>query len=233
MLWRFLTTIVISGLMFPSIGHACGDPGYLIAFNALGDDGAVSAAPPAASGTIVAGAPQTVYEGGWGSAKSLFIFRTECLREAVKKPPAAMLPFGVHAAFVEAPRGAIVEPTRAPSQCSAPMVLVGFTRVKDSERNGAYSRAVVASNLPRLHGFVPLFNGRPAQVLAGEWPAGYTVSVSTWPCKAAYDAFYLGDDYVATIKPIRRGAGDYVIVGFAPEHGSKLREADAARDVAR
>lgn len=225
-----ITLVLVSSFLFSSATRACSDPGFLIAFNSLGDDSAVDVSA-SASTTLVAGLPRLVYEGGWGSTKTLLVARTECMSQALENLPEDMQRFAVRAAFRVAPLGASVVPSRVPEQCSEPMVLVGFTRVIDAEKNGAYSRAVVKSNLPRLHGFVPLFNGRPATLISGDWPEGYSTSVSTWPCQEAFDAFYFGDEYVQQIKPLRAGAGDYIIAGFSPTPGAVVRDTSGSNTV--
>ena len=104
-----------------------------------------------------------------------------------------------------------------PEACNDPFLILGLTKVTDAAAYGAYSEAVVGSNLPRRAGYELLFGGTPVDVLEGAWPEGYRAMVSTYPCRQAWEAFYLGQPYQSEIKPLRDGAGDFIIIGFGLE----------------
>ena len=231
---RRLAAVAALSFSLASINIACGQSGqaptppagYLVAFHAI-TSGTVSADPPGAAdltegsslhGALLNGEPNTIYEGRWTTGQAVFIVRTSVDEAAELARNPALESYDVVAYFNAAPRGAAPEPVNVPPACEDPMLLLGFTRVTNADGNAAYSRAVVESNLPRLHGFVPLFSGRPVDLLRGTWPEGYTISTSIWPCPAAFGSFFYSRRYQDEIKPNRHGAGDYIIVEFTPEY---------------
>ena len=56
--------------------------------------------------------------------------------------------------------------------------------------------------------------GAPAAKL-DNWPANLGASMTRWPCAQAFEAFYFDKTYIEQIKPLRTGAIDYRILGFA------------------
>jgi uncharacterized protein (DUF1330 family) len=178
---------------------------------------------------MVRKAPDVVYEGDWPDWKAgviskwpcretgLTFWHSDAYQNEVKplRKDAGAYDVGM---FNAANPGTPAEnQDYVPEACTEPFLIVGLTKVTDAEAYGRYSKAIRASNLPRRAGYKLLFGGQPAEVLEGTWPEGYATMVSLYPCRAAWEAFYTGAPYVSDIKPLRAGAGDFIIVGFEPE----------------
>lgn len=104
-----------------------------------------------------------------------------------------------------------------PASCASPYLVAILSKVTDTDAYGQYTAALQESGLARRAGFQYLLGGQPLEVLEGDWPSDYNTMISVYPCKAAWEGFYKNAFYESDIKPLRKGAGDFIIVGFEPE----------------
>ncbi len=102
-----------------------------------------------------------------------------------------------------------------PPACAAPMLLIGFNTVTDPAKYAIYREALTNSRLPFRHGFRRIFAGAPKKVLAGQWPDNTTVTLSSWPCREAFESFHQADSYHKAIYPLRVGNARYRLVGYS------------------
>lgn len=178
---------------------------------------------------LVRNVPDVIYEGDWPDWKAVVISKWPCRETGLEfwysdayqnevKPlrkDAGAYDVGM---FDQRDPGARAETEDVvPDACTDPFLVVGMTKVTDTEAYSRYSQAIRSSNLPRRAGYTLLFGGQPKEVLEGDWPADYATMVSVYPCREAWEAFYNGEPYVSEIKPLRAGAGDFLILGFQPE----------------
>ena len=104
-----------------------------------------------------------------------------------------------------------------PDSFSTPYLVLILSKVTDAEAYGQYGKALGETGVARRAGLNMLFTGQPKEVLEGTWPEDTNALISVYPCRAAWDAFYSGEPYASDIKPLRKDAGDFTIVGFTPE----------------
>jgi len=177
---------------------------------------------------VVQGRPKTVYEGNWPDWRAVIISRWPCQETANKfwysdayqkntKPLRKDAGTYTVALFEGAPPVVDSSPAIIPDTCTDPIVILIMSKVTDTEKYTAYSRAILDSNLPRRFGYKSLFMGQPREMLEGNWPEDYSTMVSIWPCKEAWQNFYGGEPYVSTIKPLRKNAGNFVIIELDPK----------------
>jgi uncharacterized protein (DUF1330 family) len=178
---------------------------------------------------IVRETPDTVYEGDWPEWKAVIISEWPCvetgrsfwnsdayqnevkpLRKDAGSYTVGMFPAGSLGA-------ADGDTDLVPEACDDPYLIITLSTVTDTERYGNYGRAVRETRLARRAGFQYLFGGTPQEMLEGTWPDSTRLIAAVLPCKAAWEAFYLGEQYQSEVKPLREGAGRFVILGFTPE----------------
>ena len=104
----------------------------------------------------------------------------------------------------------------APESCVEPMLTFGEYWVSDQERFTAYAQAVSDSGLVAQFGGMPLLFGRTVDLLEGEWPDNYGVTVTQWPCQDAFEKLYYSDIYQTELKPLRDGAIDMNLILLKP-----------------
>jgi hypothetical protein len=100
-----------------------------------------------------------------------------------------------------------------PPRCTRPVYFMSVNTTYNEAQYGIYKAALMKTTYVQKLGSTTLFSGMPAASLAN-WPANTTASMTHWPCKAAFEAFYLDRVYTKTIRPLREGAIDYRIFGF-------------------
>ncbi len=173
--------------------------------------------------------PTVVYEGDWPDWRATVVSKWPCRETGVEfwysdayqnivKPLRENAGAYIVGMFDARDPGApAAEQDFVPDACSDPFLVVGMTKVTDPEAYGRYSNAIRSTNMPRRAGYKLLFGGQPVEVLEGDWPGDYATMVSVYPCREAWENFYLGDEYVNNVKPLRDGAGDFLIMGFEPE----------------
>jgi uncharacterized protein (DUF1330 family) len=100
-----------------------------------------------------------------------------------------------------------------PPKCTRPVYFMSVNTTYDEAQYGKYKAALMKTTYVQKLGSTTLLSGAPAASLPN-WPADTTASMTHWPCKAAFEAFYLDPVYTNTIRPLRKGAIDYRIIGF-------------------
>jgi hypothetical protein len=100
-----------------------------------------------------------------------------------------------------------------PAGCTRPIYAMSINTTYNEAQYGLYKAALMKTTYVQKLGSTTLFSGAPSASL-NNWPADTTASMTHWPCKAAFEAFYLDPVYTKTIKPLRAGAIDYRIVAF-------------------
>ena len=173
--------------------------------------------------------PDVVYEGDWPAWKLVVISKWPCretgnafwysdaYQNDVKplRKDAGVYDVGMFDAAPDFPPAGVED--LVPDTCADPFLVVALTKPTNLEAYGAYNKVLSETRLGFRAGLNFLFTGRPVDVLEGAWPDGYNALVSTYPCRAAWEAFYYGETYQTEIKPMRDGAGDVIILGFDPE----------------
>jgi uncharacterized protein (DUF1330 family) len=180
--------------------------------------------------------PQTTVEGEWPAWQGVVISRWPC-REAGQafwhsdKYQSEVIPLRRGAAAYRV--GMFGPPPKHPKDtgqwtaeggaaakdlaCDAPVYLLVMADATDTARLGAYRKALSDSGLMYSYGASDVLQGPPADVLEGDWPANFSVKVTHWPCRAAFDAFYASADYATKYKPLRAGAAEFTAVVVAEE----------------
>jgi len=220
---------------------ACDVPGYMLIMGGIEDRTKIPApvrsakyGPAVASLVnshgayyVVQGRPKTVYEGNWPDWRVVIISHWPCQRAAhnfwysdayQKDTKPLRKDSGSYTVALFEATSPASKPARAiiPNACTDPIIILIMSKVTDTEKYNSYSRAIVDSNLPRRFGYKPLFMGQPREMLEGTWPEGYSVMISVWPCKDAWQRFYAGEPYVSDIKPLRKNAGEFLIMELEP-----------------
>lgn len=178
---------------------------------------------------VLRGTPDEVFEGNWPAWKAAVISKWPCRETGTAfwnsdayqnevKPRRKNA--GVYDVGMFNPARAF-PPTKTqdlvPDACSEPYLVLILSKVTDPVAYGKYGKALGETGVARRAGLSMLFTGQPTEVLEGTWPEGYNALISVYPCKAAWQAFYSGEPYDSDIKPLRKDAGDFIIVGFTPE----------------
>lgn len=173
--------------------------------------------------------PDVVYEGNWPDWKAIVISKWPCretgltfwnsdayqneikpLREKAGAYEVGM--FNPTPKFPPAENQDMV-----PASCSTPYLVITMSKVTDTDAYGRYTAAIRDTGIARRAGLQLMFSGQPQEVLEGKWPSDYNTMAMVFPCQEAWDAFYAGEPYVTDILPLRKDAGDFIIVGFEPE----------------
>lgn len=223
--------------------NACSEDGYMLVMGGIADPSTVpdmeraNSYGPAVWDLVesydafylIRSTPTVVYEGDWPDWRATVISKWPCretgtefwysdaYQNEVKPLRKDAGEYIVGMFDTRDPGTPAPEQDFVPEVCDAPFLVVGMTKVTDAEAYGRYSNAIRSTNMPRRAGYKLLFGGQPAEVLEGDWPGDYTTMVSVYPCRAAWENFYLGDEYINDVKPLRDGAGDFLILGFEPE----------------
>lgn len=93
-----------------------------------------------------------------------------------------------------------------------PVFMIVIGRITDSEKMGAYQKALMESGLyPLNRGSYRAF-GRPLDVFEGDVPENQAYVVAEFPSLGAAQAFWNSDAYQQDIKPLREGAGEFEVV---------------------
>lgn len=178
---------------------------------------------------VLRGSPDEVFEGQWPSWKAAVISKWPCRETGTefwdsdayqnevkpRRKNAGIYDVGM---FNPArPLPPAENQDLVPDSCETPYLVVILSKVTDPDAYGQYGKALRETNIARRAGLSMLFSGQPTDVLEGTWPEGYNALVSVYPCKVAWEAFYKGALYDSEIKPLRKDAGDFIIVGFTPE----------------
>lgn len=185
---------------------------------------------------IVRARPQNTIEGPWPAWKGVVISQWPC-REAGQafwrsdKYQNSVIPLRRGAAVYRV--GLFGPPSKHPREtgqwtaeggaaakglkCDTPVYLLVTAEAKDAARLGVYRKALADSGIMYGYGAVDVLQGPPAEVLEGEWPASFSVKVTRWPCREAFDAFYGSADYNTKYKPLRAGAAAFTAVIVAEE----------------
>ena len=208
---------------------ACATAGYVVALQGIGGSTEAFAAPwtramKASGGTfIVDESPQRAYEGpqNWGRVT---VVRWRCFEDAqalwqslaAPAEPATPVP-PLHTAALYRGGNYPVFPEsmlRLPPNCTAPYYLMAVNSMLDPAKYAPYRNAMMKTEYVQQLGSTTLFTGAPAGKL-GNWPDNLAASMTRWPCAQAFEAFYFDKTYIEQIKPLRTGAIDYRILGFA------------------
>lgn len=178
---------------------------------------------------LIRHAPDKIYEGDWPAWKLGVISKWPCRETGIEfwnsdayqnevKPlrkDAGYYDVGMFNAGPKFP--AAENQDLVPAACNSPYLVITMSKVTDTDAYGQYTAAIRETNLARRAGLGILMSGQPLEVLEGDWPSAYNTMVMTFPCKGAWEAFYAGEPYQSEILPLRKDAGDFIIVGFEPE----------------
>lgn len=103
--------------------------------------------------------------------------------------------------------------TRDPA-CNKPALLVVTMDDLDRSKTKAYGEALRRTQIVRRHGGRYLAYGEPNLRLEGDWPAGRAMVIERYPCLEAVRQFWQSDEYQKDIKPLRDGAGRFLVAAF-------------------
>ncbi len=196
---------------------SCSGPGYLFSL----EPRAAVPVPPAGLGEMVIRSPVLrSYEGTkWGNFS---VSRWHCIEDAKAAIPKAVPASGdglpSFALFAASPESAPPPGDRVPSHCAAPAYLVGFYRVTDAKQYAKYQARLVATNLGGHFGMVIEAGGsEPLVTVGAPWPEDTAINLTRWPCLAAWEGFFLGNEYQSAVLPLRANAATYRLNLFRTE----------------
>lgn len=223
--------------------QTCTEGGYMLVMGGIEDQSTVPDAELASSyGPAVWGlvesyeafyvlraTPDEVYEGTWPDWKAAVISKWPCRETGSefwnsnayqndvkpRRKNAGVYDVGMFNAARAFPPAKTQD--LVPESCTTPYLVLILSKVTDADAYGQYGKALGETGVARRAGLNMLFTGQPKEVLEGTWPEGTNALISVYPCRAAWDAFYSGEPYASDIKPLRKDAGDFTIVGFTPE----------------
>jgi len=227
----------------PQLAQACTEGGYMLVMGGIEDPTTVPDAELAQSYGpavwrlienydafyVLRGTPEVVYEGEWPAWKAAVISKWPCRETGLefwnsdayqkdvkpRRKDAGVYDVGMFNPANATPPAA--EQDLVPESCTTPFMALILSNVTDAAAYGQYGKALGETGLATRAGLQLLFSGQPMEVLEGTWPEGVNALIMVYPCRAAWEAFYLSEQYVADIKPLRANAGDFTIVGFTPE----------------
>lgn len=178
---------------------------------------------------VIRKAPDKVYEGIWPAWKAGVISKWPCRETGIEfwnsnayqnevKPLRKDAGYYDVGMFNPGPKFSPAETEdMVPASCTQPYLVLTLSKVTDTEAYGQYTAAIQRTNIARRAGFQLMFGGQPKEILEGDWPSEYNTMAMLFPCEGAWDAFYGGEPYQSDILPLRKDAGDFIIVGFEPE----------------
>lgn len=242
-----LASALVSLSALPSLAadstEACTEGGYMLVMGGIEDESIVPDMERAMSYGpavwdlvesydafyVIRKAPDVVYEGNWPAWKAGVISKWPCRETGIEfwnsnayqnevKPlrkDAGYYDVGMFNAGPKFPPAKNQD--LVPASCTNPFLVITLSKVTDTDAYGQYTAAIRETNLARRAGLGILLSGQPLEVLEGDWPSAYNTMVMTFPCKGAWEAFYAGEPYQSEIMPLRKDAGDFIIVGFEPE----------------
>ena len=186
---------------------SCDTPRYLFVMGQAAEE------PRAPAATLISGLPSRLYEGEPLEWSHYQVTALPC--NSLLKPAFEVRPGLIAGIFLGAPADDI-EADLVPQQCDQPVYLLGVNTVTDESQYRIYAAALSASRIAQRHGFKRLFGRTPNPLLAGDWPASTTATLSVWPCAAAFEAMYYSDWYQKDILPLRKDSARYRLMIFRP-----------------
>lgn len=223
--------------------QTCTEGGYMLVMGGIEDQSTVPDAElarsygPAVWGLVesygafyvLRATPDEVYEGTWPDWKAAVISKWPCRETGSefwnsnayqndvkpRRKNAGVYDVGMFNAAGAFPPAKTQD--LVPESCNTPYLVLILSNVTDADAYGQYGKALRETGVARRAGINLLFSGEPKEVLEGTWPDSTNALISVYPCQAAWDAFYSGEPYASDIKPLRKDAGNFTIVGFTPE----------------
>lgn len=97
-------------------------------------------------------------------------------------------------------------------KCDAPIYFVVTSTMKDPAKLAAYRKGLGDSGIIYTYGATDVVRGEPAELLEGQWPKDFNATVTRWPCREAFDAFFSSAEYTTKYKPLKQGAADFTTI---------------------
>lgn len=94
------------------------------------------------------------------------------------------------------------------------MLVMG--RVTDPEKMARYQQALTETGLYAANDGHYVAFGKPVDIFEGQWPDNQAMVIAKFPSLEKARSFWLSDTYQNEVKPLREGAGDF-IVSVIPE----------------
>jgi uncharacterized protein (DUF1330 family) len=110
--------------------------------------------------------------------------------------------------------GVWIEPGAPPRLSLGP---VYHTTISDCLVPGKLPYAEAAGSVLRFcrrWGGIPIITRSPAEILEGEWADNRHLLITSWPCREAFEAWYLEDEYQQNVKPRRLVCGRFSLMMF-------------------
>lgn len=98
---------------------------------------------------------------------------------------------------------------------SGPVLMLVIGTITDREKMGQYQKALQDSGLyPENEGYY-IAAGKPVEQFEGDWPGDQGMVMARFPSLEHARRFWNSDTYQNEIKPLREGAGTFVVSVFS------------------